>query len=174
MRLEFHNLVLNFKFFARNVTAVPMLNKCILDFFISDQGDPIQPPPGGPPISTAVAFTEGIAVPQLQVPPATSPSSAASALEWINKEAQGLDEDIEATLQIARNLAKTFTSFGASIAPSDNKPAVPIIGGLTALSKDEWSAWTSGKPKADWSGLVDHTVDSTSPNQLRPVYVSAA
>ena len=25
MRLEFHNLILNFKFFARNVTAVPML-----------------------------------------------------------------------------------------------------------------------------------------------------
>ena len=126
-------------------------------------------------LSTAVIFAKGIAAPQLQVPPTTSPSSAASALERINEEAQGLEEDIEATLQIARNLAETSTSFGASIAPSYNKPAVPTIGGLTALSKDEWSAWTGGKPKADWSGLVDqHTVDSTSPNQLRPVYVSAA
>jgi hypothetical protein len=149
---------------------------------MSDPGDPNQPPPGppgpppGPPISTAVTFTEGTAVQQTtQVPPATPPSSAASALERINEEAQGMEEDIGTAIQIARNLAETSTTSGGTvIAPSDNKPAVPTIGGLTALNKDEWSAWTGGKPKADWSGLVDHTFDSTSPNQLRPVYVSAA
>ena len=148
---------------------------------MSDQGDPNQPPPAGPPpgppgppISTAVTFAEGTVAQQRPVPPANSPSSTASALERINEEAQGLEEDIETTIQIARNLAETSTTFGANIAPSDNKPAVPTIGGLTALSKDEWSAWTGGKPKADWSGLEDHTVDSTSPNQLRPIYVSAA
>jgi hypothetical protein len=91
-----------------------------------------------------------------------------------SKEAQGLEEDIESTIQIARNPAETSTTFGANIAPSNNKPAVPTIGGLTCLSKDEWSAWTGGKPKADWFGLADHTFDSTSPNQLRPIYVSPA
>jgi hypothetical protein len=141
---------------------------------MTDQGDPNQPPPPGPPTSTAVTFAEGAPIQQPQVPPTTSPSSATSALERINEEAQGLKEDIETTIQIARNLAETSTTVGASIAPSDNKPAVPTIGGLTALSKDEWSAWTGGKPKADWSGLEDHTVDSTSPNQLHPIYVSAA
>jgi hypothetical protein len=88
-----------------------------------------------------------------------------------------LEEDIETTIQIAMNLVnKTSTTFGASmIAPSNNKPTVPTVGGLTALSKDEWSAWTGGKPKADWSGLADHTFNSTSPNQqLTPIYVSAA
>jgi hypothetical protein len=137
-----------------------------------DQGDPNQPPPGHP-ISTAVTFAEGTAVQQKQGPPATSPLSTASALERINEEAQGLEEDIETTIQIASNLTKTSTTFGANIAPSNNKPAVPTIGGLTALSKDEWSAWTGGKPKVDWSGLANHTLDSTFPNQLRPKYVSA-
>ena len=33
MQLEFHNLILNFKFFARNVTAVPMLTWWPLYYF---------------------------------------------------------------------------------------------------------------------------------------------
>jgi hypothetical protein len=98
--------------------------------------------------------------------------STASALEKINKEAQGFKEDNETTIQIARNLSKTSTTFGANIALSNNKPAVPTIGGLTALSKDEWSAWTGGKPKADWSGLADQPylgqhVSESAPSNLR-------
>jgi hypothetical protein len=55
------------------------------------------------------------------------------------------------------------------------KPLKPIMGDIIALSKDSWSAWTRGKPKADWTGLNPSVpVETTSPNQLRPVYVSAA
>ena len=46
---------------------------------------------------------------------------------------------------------------------------------VIALSKDSRSAWTGGKPtKANWTGL-DPTApgESTSPNQLRPVYIPA-
>ena len=32
-------------------------------------------------------------------------------------------------------------------------PRTPIMGGIIQSSKDEYSAWTGGKPKADWSGL---------------------
>ena len=44
------------------------------------------------------------------------------------------------------------------------------------MTKDEWSAWTGGKPNSTWTGL-DASVallEHTSPNQLRPVYVSSA
>ena len=48
------------------------------------------------------------------------------------------------------------------------------MGGLVALVKDEWSAWTGGKPNSDWSSLETAATENTSPNQLRPVYASAA
>ncbi|KAI2491647.1 hypothetical protein MHU86_22930 [Fragilaria crotonensis] len=55
------------------------------------------------------------------------------------------------------------------------KPVNPIMGDVILLSKDSWSAWTGGKPKADWTGLDPSApTESTSPNQLRPVFVSAA
>ena len=57
----------------------------------------------------------------------------------------------------------------------DGKPPKPIMGEVIALSKDSWSAWTGGKPKSDWTGLDPSSqLETTSPNQLRPVYVSAA
>ena len=36
------------------------------------------------------------------------------------------------------------------------------MGGLVQLTKDEWAAWTGGKPKSDWTALdptaaLDHT-----------------
>ena len=46
------------------------------------------------------------------------------------------------------------------------------MGGLVALKKDEWSAWTGGKPNSDWTELESIVSDNTSPNQLRPVYAS--
>ena len=50
-----------------------------------------------------------------------------------------------------------------------------IMGYIIVHSKVSWSAWTGGEPKADWTGLNPSApVETTSPNQLRPVYVSAA
>ncbi|KAI2502768.1 hypothetical protein MHU86_11672 [Fragilaria crotonensis] len=48
--------------------------------------------------------------------------------------------------------------------------------GITLVTKDEWSAWTGGKPNYTWTGLDGSIalLEHTSPNQLRPVYVSAA
>ncbi|KAI2513161.1 hypothetical protein MHU86_1199 [Fragilaria crotonensis] len=48
--------------------------------------------------------------------------------------------------------------------------------GITLVTKDEWSAWTGGKPNHTWTGLDGSIalLEHTSPNQLRPVYVSAA
>ena len=59
---------------------------------------------------------------------------------------------------------------------SSSKPLVPLIGGITLVTKDEWSAWTGGKPSHTWTGLDSSIalLEHTSPNQLRPVYVSAA
>ena len=59
---------------------------------------------------------------------------------------------------------------------SSSKPLVPLIGGITLVTKDEWSAWTDGMPNHTWTGLNSSIalLEHTSPNQLRPVYVSAA
>ena len=61
-------------------------------------------------------------------------------------------------------------------ATASSKPLVPTIGGITLVTKDEWSAWTGGKPNCTWTGLDDSValLEHTSPNQLRPVYVSSA
>ena len=55
-------------------------------------------------------------------------------------------------------------------------PKTPIMGGIIQSSEDEFSAWTGGKPKANWSGLVDpagvmvmHVL-----TQVWPMYVSAS
>ena len=70
-------------------------------------------------------------------------------------------------------VATSMSPTGA--AQDDTKPIKPIMGGLVvALVKNEWSAWTGGKPNSDWSGLETVISENTSPNQLRPVYASAA
>jgi hypothetical protein len=52
---------------------------------------------------------------------------------------------------------------------------MPIMGGLLALSKTEWAAWTGGKPLSDWSGLEPSARNQhVSPNQLRPALVTSA
>jgi hypothetical protein len=56
------------------------------------------------------------------------------------------------------------------------KPIAPTVGGITLVTKDEWAAWTGGKPYHTWTGLDSSIalLEHTSPNQFRPVYVSAA
>ena len=59
---------------------------------------------------------------------------------------------------------------------SGTKPLAPLIGGITLITKDEWSAWTGRKPYHTWTGLESSIalLEHTSPNQLHPAYVSAA
>ena len=48
----------------------------------------------------------------------------------------------------------------------------PIMGGLFLSSKDEYAAWTGGKPKSDWMGLdTSAPMSMCSPNQICPTYV---
>jgi hypothetical protein len=54
------------------------------------------------------------------------------------------------------------------------KPTVPNMGELVQASKDEWNAWTGGKPKPSWVGLEDSAATYESPNQLRSTYASSA
>ena len=48
------------------------------------------------------------------------------------------------------------------------------MGDLVQTSKDEYSGWTGGKPKSDWSGLDPKaSTEFESPNQLHPMYAKA-
>ena len=53
------------------------------------------------------------------------------------------------------------------------KPPTPIMGGLI-LSNKTFEPWVGGKPKADWSGLVDTASTVPLPTQLRPIGSKAA
>ena len=47
------------------------------------------------------------------------------------------------------------------------RPDKPIMGNIVTLSKDDWSAWTGGKPASGWMCLDATASDElTSPNQL--------
>ena len=47
------------------------------------------------------------------------------------------------------------------------KPNVPQFGGIEEVGTDSWAAWTGGKPRADWTGLVNPTPTSINPGQYR-------
>ncbi|KAI2488972.1 hypothetical protein MHU86_25624 [Fragilaria crotonensis] len=58
---------------------------------------------------------------------------------------------------------------------TSDRPVKPIMGNVVLLSKDDWSAWTGGKPLAGWIGLDPSASEElTSPNQLRPVHAGAS
>ena len=44
---------------------------------------------------------------------------------------------------------------------------------LKQTGPDSWAAWTGGKPKADWSGLVDEDPNMIGPNQFRASSVAS-
>ena len=58
---------------------------------------------------------------------------------------------------------------------ASNRPDKPIMGNIVPLPRDDWSAWTGGKPAPGWVGLDPSAADDfTSPNQLRPVHAAAS
>jgi hypothetical protein len=49
------------------------------------------------------------------------------------------------------------------------------MGNIVPLPRNDWSAWTGGKPAPGWVGVDPSAADDiTSPNQLRPVHASAS
>ncbi len=56
---------------------------------------------------------------------------------------------------------------------ASNRPKSPSW--AMSLSRDNWSAWTGGKPAPGWVGLDPSAAnDITSPNQLHPVHAFAS
>ena len=49
------------------------------------------------------------------------------------------------------------------------KPPDPEMGGLVQVKHDAYSAWTGGKPKADWSELEETSPEYEQTTQLRPM-----
>ena len=48
-------------------------------------------------------------------------------------------------------------------------PKVPTMGGLIQVKHDTYSAWTSGKPLADWTGLDTSALGYEQTAQLCPI-----
>ena len=49
------------------------------------------------------------------------------------------------------------------------KPDKPKMGGLVRTGRDDWTPWVGGKPKVDWSGLMEGDKDQyIDPRQFRP------
>ena len=106
--------------------------------------------------------------------PSTPTSSEAQQDPRLIDPVEGLEGDLAAVAQYVSNLPDMSTSV-AALGDVEGKPPKPIMGAIIALAKDSWSAWTGGKPNADWTGLDSSAqLETPSPNQLRPVYVSAA
>ena len=89
-----------------------------------------------------------------------------------------VNETLEDALRSVETMVGSLPDMTAKVdalGDIEGKPPKPIMGAVTTVSKDSWAAWTGGLPKADWTGLHPSAqLDPTSPNQLRPVYVSAA
>jgi hypothetical protein len=64
-----------------------------------------------------------------------------------------LVEDLALVTAIIETLPESMSTVEATVTKEALKPLKPIMGDAIALSKDSWSAWTGGKPKADWTGL---------------------
>ena len=53
-------------------------------------------------------------------------------------------------------------------------PVKPMMGGLEEQQEDSWVAWMGGKPKANWTGLVDPDPDTINPPQFRPIAIESS
>ena len=107
-----------------------------------------------------------------------TPCQIDDRLKTVLLESRNIMDDVESvtseapgTLAGGAPTLSTAPNSGTSI-----KPKTPLLGGLTLVTKDEWSAWTGGKTNSSWSGLdpVGGLLEHTSPNQLRPFYISSA
>ena len=61
----------------------------------------------------------------------------------------------------------------ATVARIPFKPTTPKFGGVEEVGQDTWAAWTGGKPKADWTGLLDPSPVSVTPTQYCSSSVSS-
>ena len=52
------------------------------------------------------------------------------------------------------NNPKTVMLAG-TMARTPFKPKVPTMGGLAQIGSNDWAPWVGGKPKADWSEVMD-------------------
>ena len=110
---------------------------------------------------------------------ADDPSTPSSGVQVeVETSFTGSNDPLEVDLEPVETFLANLPDMSANVAALgdiEGKPPKPIMGAVIALSKDSWSAWTGGKPKTDWTGLDSSAqLETTSPNQLRPVYVSAA
>ena len=53
------------------------------------------------------------------------------------------------------------------------RPTKPKFGNVTQTGSETWTAWTGGKPLADWSGLEDDNPSMINPNQFRSSSVTS-
>jgi hypothetical protein len=89
-----------------------------------------------------------------------------------NPEGFGISNPVDKRLSKAIAQAKTLATYKDSVlaglefptprtspvalpapVPPSTKPLAPLIGGITLVTKNKWSAWTGGKPNRSWTGL---------------------
>ena len=138
----------------------------------------------GPP-RTPVVATEGLEISD-PIDERLSDAVAQARTLFISDDVDPVDEELVPAPTVASVVlpvppasvsTPSLDPTSVAVANASSRPPVPIIGGITLVTKDEWSAWTGGKPKnCTWTGLDDSValLEHTSPNQLRPVYVSSA
>ena len=108
----------------------------------------------------------------------SSPTSPGSTYVFLEDEysdpiEETEEEELSTVVRTLESMTDNEPAGTAGVTPSTI--AKPIMGGLVALVKDEYSPWTGGKPNCDWTALAEPAAtENTSPNQLRPVYASAA
>ena len=53
------------------------------------------------------------------------------------------------------------------------RPTKPQFGDVVEVGPNMWAAWTGGKPKGDWSGLMEPSPRTLTPNQYRMSSISS-
>ena len=63
-------------------------------------------------------------------------------------------------------------AIASTTAGTSKMPDKPIMGNIIEFNKDEFVAFTGGKPNADWTGLDQPATKPHTPNCIRSTYVS--